>query len=145
MTLVNNGVNINLTDVYLPGAGLNQIKLLAQAAKFSYRIDSAGSGGTSSNTLVITPIGQYTNDPIITLTPTSDPGLVGYPTFSSSGVVVKSTFANIRQAQQVIISGSQIQQANASWYAQNIVHQLESERPGGAWFTQFLGTIGPQT
>ncbi len=140
MTLVNNGVDVHLSDVYLPGAGLNQIKLLAQAGKFSYRIDSTGSGGMSSNTLVISPNGQYTNDPVITLTPHSDPGLVGYPTFSSDGVIVKSTFANIRQSQKVLIRDSIITQANDSWQAQNITHQLESERPGGAWFTQFLGT-----
>jgi hypothetical protein len=126
--------------MYLPGTGLSQIKSVAEAGKFNFRIDGSGNSGNNIHTLTIWPQNQYTDDPIITLTPFSDPGLIGYPTFSSDGIIVKSTFVNLRQGHQVIIQNSAIEQANSSWYAQNILHQLESERPGGNWMTTFMGT-----
>jgi hypothetical protein len=145
MTLVNNGVNVTLTDAYLPGDGIKQISEVAKSGRFSYRIDSTSSGGMQSNTLIITPTGQPTNDPVITISPDTSPRLIGYPTFSSQGVVIKCEFAPIQFAQKVIVAGSLLTQANNSWIAQNVVHHLESEKPGGAWMTTFVGVRGVDT
>ncbi len=132
LIFINQGVNTQLKDMYLPGSGFDQIKAVIKAAQCNYKIEQ--------NVLTIWPIGQPTADSPIVLSPQSDPGIVGYPTFSSDGVVIKSTFLPITQGQQITIQNSIIPQANNTWIANNIIHNLESERPGGAWFTQFTGT-----
>ncbi len=125
-------VDVVLRDQYLPGSGLDQIKAVVKAARCSYKIEQ--------NVLTVWQSGTYSGEPPVTLSPYTDPGIVGYPTFSSDGLIVKSAFVQLTQGQQVIVENSVIPQANNAWIANNIIHNLESERPGGAWFTQFVGT-----
>ena len=129
----NNGVSSGLTNVYLPGTGVDQIRECAKAANIDYNI--------SLNTLTIspkdTPIPTAGAVPIIT----PQTGLVGYPTFSQSGIELTTAFLpNIKQGSNVIVQGSVIVAANATWFVRGVNHDLESETPGGAWFTQLTGT-----
>lgn len=131
MTFVNNGVNMAIKDTYLPGSALDQIRAVIASAKCSYRIDQ--------NILTIWPYGQASEDSGITISPDGSPGLVGYPTYASNGIIIKSEFAELYQGQLVTVKGSILEPANGQWIATNVVHCLESEVPNGQWFTQFLG------
>ncbi len=122
----NNGVDAVLTNAYFPGTALSQIKACAAAANIRY--------STDNGILAIWPKnGQREGDiPTISV----DTGMVGYPAFSSNGVTVVSLFIpTVRQGGQVTIESS-LTVANGTWRVASVVHSLESERPGGSWFTQ---------
>lgn len=125
-TFENNGVSIQLTDIYLSNTALEQIKDLAKMANIDYYLDDV--------VLAICP----KNSPRGGLIPdiSSKTGMVGYPTFDGFGLNF-STYFN-----PAIVYGSRIKmtsdvpQANGQWYVSSVSHRLESEKPGGSWFSQ---------
>lgn len=122
----NNGVDVILKNAYFPGTALSQIRACAQAANIWY--------STDNNTLAIWPkTGERMGDtPVVA----AGDNMLGYPIFSSNGVTVNSLFIpNIRQGGLVEIQ-SEIQVACGTWRIASVVHQLESEAPGGQWLTQ---------
>lgn len=129
LSFENNGVNVQLTDVYLPNTGLEQVKDLAQMAGITLYIDD--------KTLAITPQNgpRKATIPVIN----SDSGLVGYPTFDGVGVNFKTLFNP-----GVVFGGSiklesSITQAAGEWIVTSIAYDLQSETPGGAWFATIRG------
>ena len=122
----NNGVTATLSNPYLPGTALTQIQECATAANINY--------STDKKILSIWPrTGNRAGD-IPTISPST--GMVGYPVFSSNGLYINSEFIpNIKQGGKVNIE-SEIPVARGTWNIGSVVHNLESERPGGAWFTQ---------
>jgi len=82
-TFENNGVNVQLSNPYLPNTALEQIKALARAAGCDLYLDDT--------VLAITPA----NSPrLSTIIPeiSSASGLVGYPTFDGIGVNFRTVF-----------------------------------------------------
>jgi hypothetical protein len=137
----NNGVSVMLSNPYLPGAALQQVRACARAANIFFAIDRG--------TLAIWPKTKTGNqqparngDAVTISTAT---GLVGYPTFSSNGIVLTTAFNP-----QIRIGGtaqveSSLPVANGKWIVNQIMHNLQSETPGGQWFTQILGVpLGSQ-
>jgi len=129
LNFVNNGVSVQLSNPYFPGTALAQIRECAQAADINFAIDVG--------TLQIWPKGgaRNTSTPVIS----TATGMVGYPTFSSNGLMVTTIFNP-----SVVIGGlvqvqSSIPAACGQWIATQISHSLESEMPGGQWFTHILG------
>lgn len=132
LTFENNGVNVQLSNQYLPNTALEKAKTVAKIAGIWMFID----GGI----LAITPRNQSRNKtaPIIS----SSTGLKGYPTFDAVGVNFEALFNPA-----VIFGGpfqlqSSIPQANGPWIAMNIAYKLESEKLDGAWFMTIRGTKG---
>lgn len=126
---VNNGVSVQLSNPYFPGTALAQIRECAQAADINFTIDTG--------TLQIWPKGGARNSLPATISPAT--GMVGYPTFSSNGVMVTTIFNP-----SVVIGGmiqiqSSLPAATGQWIATQISHSLESETPDGQWFTHILG------
>ena len=67
-----------------------------------------------------------------------DTGLVGYPMFSSQGVILKMLYnPEIIQGGKIVLKSS-LTPANGKWTVATCMHMLESEIPGGQWFTQVL-------
>lgn len=129
-TFENNGVNVQLSNQYLPNTALEQAKTLASAAGIWMYID----GGV----LAITPINQPRKKPIPLIS--KNTGMRGYPTFDGIGVNFKMLFNP-----SVIFGGSiqietSILQAAGIWIATNIDHDLESQKPDGSWFSMIRGT-----
>jgi hypothetical protein len=125
----NNGVQVQLSDMYLANTGLEQAKTLARAAGIDLYVDD--------NILAITP----PNVPRGGLVPeiSAQTGLVGYPTFDGVGVNFQSIFNP-----SIAFGGSfklvtDIKQAAGQWIVTSVAHRLESEKPGGAWFTTVRG------
>lgn len=128
-TFENNGVKTQLADVYLSNTGMEQAKDLARAAGCDLYVDD--------KVLAITPpnVPRKTIIPLIT----ADTGLIGYPTFDGVGVNFQTLFDP-----SVTFGGSvrlvtDILQAAGEWVVTSVSHRLESEKPGGAWFSTIRG------
>lgn len=129
LNFVNNGVSVQLSNPYFPGTALAQIRECAQAADIYFAIDNGA--------LQIWPKGGSRNSSVPLISPST--GMVGYPTFSSNGLMLTTTFNP-----SVVIGGliqvqSSITPANGQYVATQISHSLESNTPGGQWFTHILG------
>ena len=128
-TFENNGVTTQLTDLYLPNTGLEQAKDLARAAGCDLYLDD--------KVLAITP----PNVPRKALIPLVSPasGLVGYPTFDGVGVNFQAVFNPGVTFGGSIKLETDVQQAAGEWIVTSVAHRLESEKPGGAWFSNIRG------
>ena len=78
----------------------------------------------------------------------ADTGMVGYPSYSSGtfqGLAVTTIFnpllriAGLVEIQSglSLASGADMNWSSGIWNVFDICHVLESETPGGKWFTQF--------
>ncbi|MFJ3048518.1 baseplate hub protein [Herbaspirillum chlorophenolicum] len=122
----NNGVDVKLASPYFPGTSLQQVKLCARAAGINY--------STDRGVLAIWPQDGARGGeiPLIAF----DTGLVGYPAFSSNGLVVTTLYIpTMKQGGQVDIE-STMTVASGRWNVATVLHSLSSERVGGPWFTQ---------
>lgn len=128
-TFENNGVTTQLVDVYLPNTGMEQAKDLCRAAGCDMYLDD--------KVLAITPPNVPRKVIIPKISPAS--GLIGYPTFDGVGVNFQTLFNP-----SVVFGGSiqletDVQQAAGEWVVTSVGHRLESEKPGGAWFSTVRG------
>ena len=123
------GVNVTGKNIYLSGNGLEQAKELAHMAKIDMYIDG--------NTLAIAPHGQpRKNDaPLIS----AATGMIGYPTFDSTGVNFQTLFNPAIMFGGSIQIESDITQASGAWVVTSVAHQLDSEVPHGRWFSYVRG------
>jgi hypothetical protein len=125
----NNGVTTQLTDVYLPNTGMEQTKDLARAAGCDLYLDD--------KILAITPPNVPRKVIIPLISPAS--GLVGYPTFDGVGVNFQTLFNPAVTFGGSIKLETDVQQAAGEWVVTSVGHRLESEKPGGAWFSTIRG------
>lgn len=126
--LENNNVQVQLSNPYLPGTGIDQARSLARAAGIWWGIDN--------NILWITP--QYTARKSSGSVPEISPqsGLRGYPTFDGQGYINFECLFNpaitfLGHVQLV----TSIPKASGQWTVVGINHRLEGNKPGGAWFS----------
>lgn len=128
-TFENNGVTVQLSNPYLPNTGLEQAKNLARAAGIDLYLDN--------NILAITPA----NTPRRSIIPeiSARSGLVGYPTFDGVGVNFQIYFNPAVTFGGSIKLVTPITQAAGQWIVTSVAHRLESEKPGGAWFSTVRG------
>ncbi len=92
--------------------------------------------GIENNILSIWPRGGYRAGQIPIISP--DTGMVGYPSFTQSGVVVKTLFNSAIRFGQLVSVQSSLQGATGQYRVQKLAHDIESEMPGGKWFTQMV-------
>jgi hypothetical protein len=127
----NNGVTTQLVDLYLPNTGMEQAKDLVKAAGCDLYLDD--------KILAITP----PNVPRKTIIPLILPlsGLIGYPTFDGVGVNFQTLFNPSIVFGGAVKIQTDIKQSAGQWIVNSISHNLESEKPGGAWFSQIRGNV----
>lgn len=125
----NNGVTTQLTDIYLPNTGMEQAKDLARSAGCDLYLDD--------KILAITPPNVPRKVIIPLISPAS--GLVGYPTFDGVGVNFQTLFNPAVTFGGSIKLETDVQQAAGEWVVTSVGHRLESEKPGGAWFSTIRG------
>ena len=127
----NNGVSVILATPYFQGSLRDQMKRCAEAANINWTVDNS--------TLVIWPKGGFREtSPIPLISPTT--GMVGYPTNYQLGVAVKTLFNPSLQNGKICQVQSSLPFANGKFIMFEIGHDLESEMPGGSWFTNFKGS-----
>lgn len=127
-----NGVSVILSKPYLPGTWKEQADRCARAANIGWIIDE------KENTLAIWPRDGHRGGAIPLISP--DTGLVGYPSYSSGQfqiLEVTTIFNPLVRIAGLVQIESGLQVANGKWSVYDITHALESETPGGKWFTQF--------
>lgn len=125
----NHGVKVTLSNPYFPGTALEQIKSCARAANINWVV--------INRTLIIWPKDGAVSDPVQVISP--ETGMVGYPAFCSNGIAVTTTFRpQTRPGSQIDVRSS-LPVASGMWNVYAFQHSLESERPGGAWFTHING------
>lgn len=131
----NNGVQQQFFYPYFPGSIGEQIQRVAAKAGINHTID----GGT--NTLAIWPRGAARGNLVPLVSPAT--GMIGYPTFTSTGIEVAIIYTpSMRYGQHVQVQSS-LPAASKTWGITSLVHELESMIPGGAWRTR-LRLIPPQ-
>ena len=134
LTFENNGVNVQLSNQYLPNTVLEQLRALAKAAGIWMYIDNG--------VLAITPAFAPRNKTVPLIT--SKTGLSGYPTFDGVGVNFETLF------NPAVIFGASVELQSSNpvftsfnksgiWIVTSVAHRLESEKPGGAWFSTIRG------
>ncbi len=125
-----NGVSVILSTPYFPGSYLDQVRACAQKAHIGWNI--------SNGKLWIWPSDGNLPGPIPLISPNT--GMVGYPSYSSGqfeGLAVTTIFNPLLRIAGLVQIESGLSVANGTWAVFDIFHALESETPGGKWFTQF--------
>lgn len=140
----NGGVSAQATNAYVPSTALEQIQALGRHYNFNTFIQS-NAGFSNSGTVVIWPFDTPRPGPVPVISP--ETGLIGYPMRTQSGIMLRTLF------NPAIVFGGQIQvqsaltPVNGTWNVFSINHDLESETPGGKWFTtidcSLLGAVLP--
>jgi len=122
----NNGVSVQLSSPYFSGTAYQQAKACAKAANIYFTVDRG--------TLAIWPKTAARASAPIPISPAT--GMVGYPVFSGNGIVLTTEFnPDLALGGQVNVTSS-LTVANGIWNVFSVVHELESETPGGSWFSQ---------
>lgn len=130
----NHGVSVQLASPYFPGTSYAKVQACARAANINHVVDKG--------VLVIWPKDGVVGKEIPLISPEN--GMIGYPTFSSAGIGVAVLFRpDVRLGGQVNIQSS-ITPACGIWNLFAVNHSIESERPGGPWFTYISAFRGPQ-
>jgi hypothetical protein len=141
-TFENNGVTVPLSNPYVASTGIEQVKSLAKQAGIEWGLDKG--------VLFITP----PNTPRGSLIPliSASTGMIGYPTYDAQGVNIKSLFnpaivyhgaftvsSSVPRPQGTLTAVPSPNPNVTQWIAFSVVHRLESEKPGGAWFSTVRG------
>jgi hypothetical protein len=127
LTFENSGVTgKSVIDCYLPGTAKEQAKRLAEQANISMALDD--------KTLAIWPKGSARGNviPIIS----SRTGMVGYPTYTETGVMVTTIYNPQLVAGQRAKVESILKMAYGEFIVGSLTHTLDSEVPSGNWFSR---------
>ncbi len=119
------GVNVKLQNQYLGSSGLEQIRRLAEAAGIQWTIEN--------DVLAIWPAGQTRKGSPVPVSPKT--GMVGYPAFNQSGIVVRTIFNPSLGFGRKIIVESELTPACGTWGIYNLAHDIEAQVPNGQWFS----------
>ena len=123
---VNHGVDVTLDNGYYPGTLDEQLAKIVRAAKCEVYADSS--------VIEIWPIGSARGGAIIELS--AETGLIGYPQFAQTGVSLTTLYSpSLSWGQKIRLRSTLGGPADADWVIFNVTHNLDSETPGGQWFT----------
>lgn len=135
LVLENSGVSVTLSNPYLPGTLLDQIRAVASAANINCVIDDV------QQRLAIWPEGGVRNGLNLAVGP--DTGMVGYPVYTQNGIQLTMLYNPSLAFGMQLAVRSQLLPASGGWSVASVTHELESETPGGKWFSMVeCGLIG---
>jgi hypothetical protein len=129
LTFNNNGAHAVLQNQATYGSALKQIDTIARAAEFHWTLNG--------NTISIWPQGGTVDDIVVAVGPgTTNPRMVGYPSYWEMGLIVTSLYCpDIQIGRQMNVVGSSIPKANGIWQIVGVQHNLTTMMPKGPWFT----------
>lgn len=125
MGFSNNGAHAIVQNQYAYGSVFDQIKRLCSAASIPFSVED--------NTVSIWANDGTKNDKKILLN--KETGLVGYPSYYQSGLIVKSIFDPDISIGCTIELQSLIPKANGKFPILATTHELSTLTPDGPWFT----------
>jgi hypothetical protein len=126
-------IDTKVSNPYLPGTAIEQIRHLAQMGGVSW--------ATDLNTIVVVKPGQARSQGGATML-SAQTGMVGYPAFTQNSIIIKSLFNPSLRILGSITVQSQLQPANGTWVISNITHVIESQTPNGQWFSTVICILG---
>lgn len=124
-SVVNNGVTTTLPNCTLKGSLNDQMMLVKKHANIELSYEPP--------IIYIYPLNGKRNDSVFEMN--SSTGMVGWPSVDVYGIQLTSLFNPSLQRGVVINVNTSVIAAAGKWYIYAIQQRLESERPGGAWFT----------
>jgi hypothetical protein len=123
----NNGVTGRyLSHPYYAGCAAQQVVEVANDADIAHYDDG--------RTLAIWPKNGSRGGAIPKITPES--GLVGYPSYTANGIDIVTLFNSAISFGGKVEVKSSLPQATGIWQVYGLEHALESETPGGEWFSR---------
>jgi len=133
-TFENNGVSVVLSRPYFKGSPWEMAQECVKAAGIQWN-------GGEDDIVAIWPKGGRRGGAVPPIN--KDSGLIGYPHYASTSTTgqlsVKTVFNPLLRLGNVVKVESGLKVANGLWQAYYIAHEIESEVPGGQWFTRFDG------
>jgi hypothetical protein len=125
-TFQNNGVNTQISNPYYTGSVRDQILAAVRDAGCQWN-------GLDNNVLSIWPSGSNAQGGQVPLLSKST-GMIGYPSFTSQGIIVKSLFnPAIGFGQQVQVQSNDVNGANGMWNVYSLSYNIASRLPRGPW------------
>lgn len=124
----NDGVTKKLIDPYFPGTIFEQMRRCAQAAGIEWI--------SGPPTLAIWPKGGARGKQIAIVNP--ETGLIGYPTYTSSGIALLVSYTPAINYGQVIEVRSSLKAASEKWQVQVISHNLDAYVENGLWQSRII-------
>lgn len=131
--LTNNGVTATLTDQNLNGTLMDQVRTVQHAANIDVYYEPPN--------LIISP--KLSPRDTQSIAVNASTGMVGWPTVDVHGVNVTLLYNPTLHRGSVVNIDSSVKNACGKWYIYAMQHRLESELPGGAWFTHVSGSWFP--
>ena len=125
---VDGGVNVTLSNPYLPGTILDQIKECARSADIYFKVENEILTIWNKDEVV------QSSEPTIS----AATGMVGYPSLSSQGMSVKTLFNPSITMGGIVNVESSINLAIKRFKVLGLTHSISSLAPGGPWFTEIL-------
>lgn len=126
-TFKNEGVTASLRNPVLNGSPMQQAEAAAKQAGINLVLDD--------NVMTILPANAASSGNAVLLNKTT--GMIGYPTFNSDGIVVKSLFNPALRFNGLIKVESIVPKASGVWRVVKLVHKLEAfVTKDGAWFSE---------
>lgn len=123
----NNGVNVKLASPYFSGSVKTQWETCAQHAGINAEI-------INGNVLAIWPKGGSRNTPTVPLL-SPQTGMVGYPSYTQQGIVVKSIFNPAISMGTMIRVESSVKLTTQDWAVNKLDLSLDSQVPRGDWLS----------
>jgi hypothetical protein len=121
----NDGVTAQIESPYLHGTYLDQVQDIADDGNFNWAF--------VGTVLTIWPVGQSLGGQIVKISP--ETGMVGYPAYTQTGVHVTTLYNPGLHFGATIELDTDLTPAKGTWEVFTVGHSLESETPGGKWFT----------
>lgn len=123
----NSGVVATLQNPYKPGTLRAQLESLCRDVGCSYDVDE------NNRVVAIWPKNGKRGGEVVRVAP--DSGLVGYPSFTQGGIAFTTLYnPNITFGRNIRME-SIVPAANGEWTVMGLAHRLETNIPGGQWFT----------
>lgn len=123
----NSGVTGQITNPYWPGTPKSQIEKVCEAIHCQSHIDDV------KKVLAVWPKGQARDGAEILFS--KDTGMVGYPAFTQAGIKATSLYNPSLEFGRKVRVESGFKPAEGSWMINQLAHRLESNVPGGQWFS----------
>lgn len=128
-TFINNGVTVTLPGgLYYPGTAIDQLRAVAQAAG----VNAIANGGPLGQNVEIWPLNGQRGGSVPLISAAT--GLVGYPKYSDTGIKVRALYNPGLTMGALFQLQTEITPAVGLWNVFHLSYDLESEKPGGAWF-----------
>lgn len=124
---IGQGADAMLSNQYLWGTLWDQLTQACAAAKCDFYVQG--------DQILVTGRGQpLKTEPAVVLSPSS--GLAGFPTYERGGLILNALFDPAFLCGVAIEVQSSVPNATGRWFPYSLLHNLESLKPNGAWFTQ---------